>query len=118
MRRVLVVESHSQVLDAIADLVEEEPGLELAGAIGTACEAISPARRLHADVVLIDMDEPSWRAKQLDRRLSELFPQALLVRLSAATDPEQECLESPATANAPINLLKTDIPEFLRSLTA
>jgi DNA-binding NarL/FixJ family response regulator len=116
MKRVLVVEPHPQVLDALADLVEEEPGLELAGAVGTAREAIALARSARPDVVLVDVDEPSWRAERLDHQLSELLPRALLIRLSAATDLEQESLKSPE--NTSPSILKTAIPAFLRSLTA
>jgi DNA-binding NarL/FixJ family response regulator len=115
MKRVLVVEHHSQILDALADLVAEEPGLELAGTAGTAREAISLARRLRPDVVLLDVDQPSWHAQRLDHVLSELLPFALLVRLTAATDPDLECLES--LANTHRSVLKSAVPDFLRSLT-
>jgi DNA-binding NarL/FixJ family response regulator len=116
MKRVLVAEPHPQVLEALADLVAEESGLELSGIASTADEAISLARRLQPDVVLIDVDEPSWRGKRLDHQLSELLPKALLIRLHAASDPEQECPESPAST--PQSIPKTSIPEFLRSLAA
>lgn len=116
MQRVLVVEHHPQVLEALAELVAEEPGLELIGTAGTVSEAISLANRLQPDVVLVDVDEPSWKSIRLDHRIGELLPMARLVRLTAATHPEQECLESPA--NTPRSVLKTAIPDFLRSLTA
>jgi DNA-binding NarL/FixJ family response regulator len=115
MHRVLVVEHHPQVLDALADLVAEEPGLELSGIASTADEAISLARRLQPDVVLIDVDEPSWQAKQLVHALSEVLPRALLVRLTAASNPDWECPEShPNTARI---VLKTAVPDLLGSLT-
>lgn len=116
MKRVLVVEPHPQVLDALADLVEEESALELVGAAATAREAISQASRLQPDIVLIDMDEPSWRRNRLDHQLSELLPNALLVLLYAGSEPEKEC--SASKANTPQSILKTSTPEFLRSLTA
>lgn len=116
MKRVLVVEHHPQVLDALADLVAEAPGVELTGTAGTAREAISLASRLHPDVVLFDADEPSWKKQRLDRELSELIPLALLVRLTTATDPETQCLKTPPKTSH--SILKTAVPEFLRSLTA
>jgi chemotaxis response regulator CheB len=114
MQRVLVVEHHPQISDVIADLVTEEPGLELAGVAGTAREAISLARRLGPDVVLIDMDEPDWKTVRLDLLLGELLPLAALVRLSAVTDSEKEIPTSPTGVYraAP----KTEIPNILRSL--
>jgi DNA-binding NarL/FixJ family response regulator len=115
MHRVLVVEHHPQVLDALADLVAEEPGLELSGIASTADEAISAARRLQPDVVLIDVDGPSWQAKQLVHTLRELLPKALLVRLTAASDPERECPES--HPNTTQTVLKTDVPDLLKNFT-
>ncbi|EFL25036.1 hypothetical protein SSOG_04750 [Streptomyces himastatinicus ATCC 53653] len=114
MQRVLVVEHHTQVLSALADLVIEEPGLELSGIAGSAREAISLAREAQPDVVLIDVDEPGWKAQGLDRLIGDLLPQARIVRLTAASDPHLECLESPT--NTP-SILKTEIREFLRSIT-
>ena len=115
MRRVLVMEAHPQVLDALSDLVKEEPGLELVGVFGSAHEAISEADRLRPDVVLLDMDEPNVRAQRLAHRFAELLPGALIVRMYAATAPEAEC-RSPEETHQ--DILKTSTPEFLRSLTA
>jgi DNA-binding NarL/FixJ family response regulator len=117
MKRVLVVESHPHVSAALADLVEEEPGFELAGVATTSSEAISLAGDLRPDVLLVDTDAPGWRAQRLDRRLGELLPMALIVLVSAATDPQMGCPKS--SAGEPlIGILKTAAPEFLRSLTA
>ncbi len=114
MQRVLVVEYHAQVLSALADLVVEEPGLELSGIAGSAREAISLARHMQPDVVLIDVDELSWQAQRLDRLIGELLPSARIVRLTAVSDPQMECLESPTRTTS---ILKTAVPEFLRSIS-
>ena len=117
MKRVLVVEPHPQVLEALADLVEDEPGCELVGAVTTVTEAISLVTDLSPDVVLIDADTPNWRSHQLCNRLGEFLPTALLVLLSAATEPYKVCPDSTAKT-PPISILKTAAPEFLRSLSA
>ncbi|MER7791679.1 DNA-binding response regulator [Streptomyces sp. NPDC097640] len=114
MKRVLVVEHHHLVSSAIADLVDETPGLELAGAARSVREAISLAERRQPDVVLIDVDKSSWKSLRLDLLVADLLPRARLVRLTAVSDPRMGCLESPT--NNP-SVLKTAIPQFLRSLT-
>lgn len=114
MHRVLVVERHPLVLSALADLVVEEPGLELSGIAGSAREAISLAHHVQPDVVLIDVDERSWQMPRLVRLIGELLPSARIVRLTAVSDPQMECLESPT--NNP-SVLKTAVPEFLRSMS-
>ncbi|MFE5188537.1 response regulator transcription factor [Streptomyces sp. NPDC056628] len=113
MKRVLVVEPHPHVLTALAELVEEEPGYELAGAVATITEAMSQISDLTPDIILVDTDT----ATQESHRLGELLPMALLVHLSAATEPHKERPDSSAKTPS-ISILKTDAPEFLRSLTA
>ncbi|WP_307821526.1 DNA-binding response regulator [Streptomyces coffeae] len=108
------MEHHALMLSALADLVVEEPGLELSGIAGSAREAISLARHMQPDVVLIDVDEPSWQTQRLDRLIGELLPSARIVRLTAVSDPQMECLESPTTVTS---ILKTAVPEFLRSIS-
>ncbi|MBA2809108.1 response regulator transcription factor [Streptomyces sp. KM273126] len=120
MKRVLVVEPHPQVMAALADLVTEAPGCELVGAVATVCEAISLVSGVSPDVVLVDTDTPHWPywpSHQLGKALSELLPMAALVFISTATEPYTECPEASATT-PPISILKTAVPEFLRSLTA
>ncbi|AQA12640.1 response regulator transcription factor [Streptomyces samsunensis] len=114
MHRVLVVERHPLVLSALADLVVEEPGLELSGIAGSAREAISLVHHMQPDVVLIDVDERSRQTPRLVRLIGELLPYARIVRLTAVSDPQMECLESP-TKNP--SVLKTAVPEFLRSMS-
>ncbi|MEV6944300.1 DNA-binding response regulator [Streptomyces sp. NPDC051172] len=117
MKRVLVVEPHPQVRAALADLVEDEPGYELAGAVATAAEAISLVGAVIPDVVLIDADTPDRRSGQFGHQLGELLPMGLLVLLFAATEPQMECPESPEKTPH-TSILKTAALEFLRSLSA
>ncbi|PAZ13044.1 response regulator [Streptomyces sp. SA15] len=117
MKRVLVVEPHPQALAALTDLVEDEPGCELVGAVTTVAEAIQLVNDVIPDVVLVDADASNWQSHRLGHQLGELLPKALLVLLSAATDPRQECPKSSAKT-PPITILKTAAPEFLRSLSA
>ncbi|MER6632614.1 DNA-binding response regulator [Streptomyces sp. NPDC000987] len=113
MKRVLVVEPHPQVRAAISDLVEDEPGCELAGAFTTIAEAMPLVSELMPDVVLIDADTPDRQAQ----RLGELLPTAFLVFISTATEPCEECPE-PSAKTPGIGILKSDVIEFLRSLTS
>ncbi|GGZ97599.1 response regulator transcription factor [Streptomyces echinoruber] len=113
MKRVLIVEPHPQVRGALSELVEDEPGCELAGAFTTIAEAMPLVSELMPDVVLVDADASDRQS----RRIGELLPTALLVFLSAAAEPCKECPEPPAETPC-ISILKTDAPEFLRSLTS
>ncbi len=113
MKKVLIVESHPQVRAALADLVEDEPGCELVGAVAAAAEAISLVSDVSPDVVLVDADTPD----RLSHQLGELFPLALLVLLTAVSETPRKCPESSAKT-PPVCILKTAAPEFLRSISA
>jgi DNA-binding NarL/FixJ family response regulator len=112
IKRVLVVERHPQVRSALADLVESEPGLELAGTAATPQEALMLAARLRPDVVLIDVDMPDRAGEHLEQLLSRMLPRALLVRLSALSDPRQVRRKTSRPS-----LLKSETPDLFRSLT-
>ncbi|HEX6471517.1 MAG TPA: response regulator [Streptosporangiaceae bacterium] len=106
------MERHPQVRSALADLVESEQGLELAGTAATPQEALQLAARLCPDVVLIDVDMPDRAGDRLEQLLSRMLPRALLVRLSALTDPRQV---RPQTSHR--SLSKSETPDLFRSLT-
>lgn len=119
MKRVLVVEPHPQVMAALADLVTQEPGCELVGAVATVIEALSLVSGISlnvVDAVLVDADTQHSQSHQL-AALAELLPMAFLVHIFTATEPHKEYPEAPANTHS-ISILKTDVPEFLRSFTA
>ena len=56
--RVLIVDDHTVFSDALATILGTEPGIEVVGKGGTVQEAISAARALQPDVVLLDVHMP------------------------------------------------------------
>ena len=87
------------------------------GAATTIAEAMSLVREMRPDVVLVDTDMPYGQPHQLGHRFGEILPEALLVFLSAATEPHRERSES-SMKTPPISMLKTAAPDFLRSLSS
>lgn len=53
--RVVVVDDHPAIRDAIADTVTDQADLELCGAVGSAQEAFELVRRTRPDVAVIDI---------------------------------------------------------------
>ncbi|WP_264925358.1 response regulator transcription factor, partial [Streptomyces sp. A012304] len=53
--RILIVDDHTVVRAGLRALLEGEPGLDVIGETGDGAEAVSLARRLRPDVVLMDL---------------------------------------------------------------
>ena len=56
MTRVLIVDDHPVFRDGLAGLLATLPGIEVAGAAGTAEQALAAIRQTAPDVVLMDIN--------------------------------------------------------------
>lgn len=86
--RVLVVESHPITRWGIGRLIEDQDDLSLAGATGSADEAIALAASLLPDVVVIGLTQPEAHGLPLAHRLRDRFDDLGLVILAAAEDDD------------------------------
>lgn len=69
MTRILVVDDHEIVRDALAGLLRETPGLEVVGATSSIREAVPLLERLEPDLVLADLSLGDGSATELVRAL-------------------------------------------------
>jgi DNA-binding NarL/FixJ family response regulator len=78
---VLVVDDHPLYREAVSRILAREGDIRVVGQVGTAQEALSAARRLRPDVLLLDVELPDQSGIDVARRLSSLEhpPQALMV---------------------------------------
>jgi PAS domain S-box-containing protein len=83
--RVLVAEDEEPLRSAIADLIASESGLEVAGAVGSADEAVAVAAETRPDVALVDVRMPGGGA-QAARGIREQSPDTHILALSAYED--------------------------------
>jgi NarL family two-component system response regulator LiaR len=56
--RILIVDDHAVVREGLRALIDTEPGMELVGEAADGVEAVSQARALQPDVVLLDLVMP------------------------------------------------------------
>jgi len=84
--RIVVVGNHPELMDALVDLVIEEPGLFLVGAAGNTAEAIALAQLHTPEVVLIDLEATDISAARIAREINKQMPNARLVALSSYDD--------------------------------
>ena len=88
MIRVLVVDDHPFVRDALEDLCATTGDIEVVEACADGSEVVFAFRRSRPDVVVMDLDMPQVGGLQASRALLELFLDAQIVlhtgRITAA----------------------------------
>lgn len=78
--RLLLIEDQTVLREGLRQLIESEEGMAVAGEAGTVAEAVSLARRLRPDVVLLDLKLTDGSGLDAARQmLREQDPPAVLI---------------------------------------
>jgi DNA-binding NarL/FixJ family response regulator len=85
--RVLFVEDHQLLADALSALLAREPDIEVVGVAGTVADAKSMARE-RLDVVLMDYHLPDGTGAEATRAIKARWPAVRVVMLTAISDDE------------------------------
>jgi DNA-binding NarL/FixJ family response regulator len=88
-KTVLVVDDHDIVRDGLIAMLERDVRLRVVGTAATGAEAVSAARRLQPDVVVIDLILPQLSGIDAMERILLRRSQTLIVVVSACHSPEQ-----------------------------
>ena len=94
--RVLIVDDHAVFSDGLATILGTEPEIEVVGKGGSVQEAISSARALQPDVVLLDVHLPDGSGIQAAAAIKKDRPQTQVVILTS--DEEESVLRSAVQA--------------------
>ena len=85
--RVLLVEDHQLLADALAAMLSRESDIEVIGIAGTVAEAKLMSRE-RLDVVLMDYRLPDGTGAEATRAIKARWPAARVVMVTALTDDE------------------------------
>lgn len=80
--RVLVVDDHSLLRTGVANIINQEPDLEVVAEAANGLDAIDAFLIHHPDVVLMDLRMPVMEGVEAVKRLREIDPQAKVVVLT------------------------------------
>lgn len=105
MIRVLIVDDHKLVRQGLRFLLEQEPGIEVAGECADGAAAAAEAARLEVDVVLLDLLMPRVDGLTALRELRKRAPRARVVILTSHRADER--VREALVAGAHAYLLKT-----------
>jgi two-component system, NarL family, response regulator DevR len=102
--RVFLVDDHEVVRRGVAEVLEDEPDITVAGEAGSVAEALARVPAVRPDVVIVDMRLPDGDGATLCRGLRERMPGLRCLVLTSYA--EQEALEAARRAGASGFLLK------------
>jgi DNA-binding NarL/FixJ family response regulator len=87
--RVLVVDDHPVVREGLVAALEDEADLRIAGAVGSAEDALRVALSAKPDVVLLDLELPGLSGIEAIPRLAAALPGAGIIILTAYDTDER-----------------------------
>ncbi len=87
-RHVLVVDDHDVVRQGLANLIEQQPDMEVVAEAGSGEEALELARRHRPHVVVMDVSLPGISGIEATRQLMAQLPHTCVIGLSVHAEDE------------------------------
>lgn len=84
--RVLLADDHPLFREGVAHSLRSDPGLEVIAEVGSGEEAIATARRLHPDLVLLDIAMPGMGGIAAAAQIALDLPQTRIMILTVVED--------------------------------
>lgn len=109
--RIIVVDDHALIRQAIITMLAAEPDLHVVGEAMDGQQAVALVQSLAPDVVLMDVSMPVMGGIPATRAICAAHPAVRVIGLSAAEDPAQE--EAMRQAGARAYLRKSELAEAL-----
>jgi NarL family two-component system response regulator LiaR len=109
--RILIADDHAIVREGLRTLITTKPGMEVVGEAADGVEAVSQARSLQPDVILLDMVMPHKDGLQAIKEIKQQNPKARILVLTSFDDDER--VFSAIKAGALGYLLKDSSPQQL-----
>jgi DNA-binding NarL/FixJ family response regulator len=88
MTHVLIVDDHPVFRDGMTGLLATLPGIEIAGSVGTAEEALEAVQRLAPEVVLMDISLPGASGVEATRRVLAIAPETAVLIVTMVDDDD------------------------------
>jgi DNA-binding NarL/FixJ family response regulator len=89
--RILVVDDHGLVREALIMLIERHAGMTVVGSVADGADAVSAAVRLQPDLILMDLVLRDMNGTEAIRHILALLPLTRIIVLSACHTTEHVC---------------------------
>ena len=85
---LVIVDDHPLFRAAIRQMVSQWPDLEVVGEAADGCESVELCRRLHPELVLMDLSMPNMDGFEATREIKLESPSTIVLVLTASEEPE------------------------------
>ncbi len=115
--RVLLADDHTVLREATAELIDNQPDMEIVGQVGSGEETIALAESMRPDVVVMDIAMPRLDGLEATRHIVAECPGTRVLVLSAHSDAEHiiPLLEAGAISYLPKTVSLNDLLEAIRA---
>ena len=115
--RVLLADDHVVLREAMAELVDHQPDMEVVGQAGTGEETIALSRVLRPDVVVMDIAMPRLNGLEATRYIVAGYPGTRVLVLTAHEDPQHviPLLQAGATGYLPKTVGLNELLDAIRA---
>ena len=117
MIRVLIVDDHPVVREGLVSALEDESDVRIAGAVGSAEEALNVAAAARPDVILLDLELPGLSGIDAIPRLAAALPNAGIIILTAY-DADERVLGAVRAGARGYVLKGASVEEIARAIRA
>ena len=118
--KVLIADDHEIMRMGLASLFETDPSLEVIGEAADGNEAIRKTRKLHPDVVVMDLMMPVKDGSEATREIKDSLPETkiLLLTTFGTSDGIAHALEAGAEGALLKSAANTDILKAIKRIVA
>ena len=109
--RILLVDDHDLFRKGIARLIDSQPDFHVVGEARDGRDALAEAQKLDPEVILMDIEMPTWNGTEATRRIKSEMARIHIVMLTVSDDDQN--LFDAIRAGASGYLLKSVKPEEL-----
>ncbi len=117
---VFLVDDHSLVRRGFRRMLEDDPGISIAGEASDGHEAVEAVASLRPDVVVMDFALPSMNGAVATRRIRDLCPNTAVLMLSMHEEASyvRTCLEAGASGYLLKNAMDLELVSAVRRVAA
>ncbi len=113
--RILLVDDHAVIRQALRMLLESQPELEVVADVENGREAVTAVEKLSPDVVLMDVVMPGLNGLEATRQIRRISPSTHVVMLSGFVD-EDQLLDALRSGASGYIVKKSDVSELVLAI--